>query len=125
MVRSNRFVPDWPAVVTSALLSITVSVIHVLDQGGITKWAGPPWWLGWGYRAIEAGGVLSALALLVPRLGLARPGLAGLGRSACWSVPGRSSPTSPRAPWACPAIQATSATGATGWARSHWSSRLP
>ena len=67
MLRSNRFVPDWSAVLTSAMLSITVSVIHILDQGGITNWAGPPWWLGWGYRAVEIGAVVTALALLAAR----------------------------------------------------------
>jgi hypothetical protein len=65
--RSKTFVPDWPAVLTTAMLSITVSVIHVLDQGGITKYAGSPWWLGWGYRAVEVGGVLTALALAAHR----------------------------------------------------------
>ena len=67
MPRSKTFVPDWPAVLTTAMLSITVSVIHVLDQGGITKYAGSPWWLGWGYRAVEVGGVLTALALVAHR----------------------------------------------------------
>jgi hypothetical protein len=65
--RSKRFVPDWPAVLTTGMLSITVAVIHMLDQGGITKYAGSPWWLGWGYRAVEIGGVVIALALLVRR----------------------------------------------------------
>jgi hypothetical protein len=67
MPRSKRFVPDWPAVLTTAMLSITVGVIHVLDQGGITKYAGSPWWLGWGYRAVEIGGVVTALALVTQR----------------------------------------------------------
>jgi hypothetical protein len=65
--RSKRFVPDWPTVLTTAMLSFTVGVIHVLDQGGITKYAGSPWWLGWGYRAVEVGGVLTALALAAHR----------------------------------------------------------
>lgn len=30
----------------------------------MTTYAGPPWWLGWGYRLVEAGGVLTALVLL-------------------------------------------------------------
>jgi hypothetical protein len=67
MPRSNRFVPDWPAVLTTAMLSVTVSVIHILDQGGITKYAGSPWWLGWGYRAVEIGGVVTALVLVAYR----------------------------------------------------------
>jgi hypothetical protein len=67
MLRSKRFVPDWPTVLTAAMLSITVGVIHVLDQGGFTKYAGPPWWLGWGYRAVEIGAVVTAVALLAWR----------------------------------------------------------
>jgi hypothetical protein len=67
MPRSNRYVPDWPAVLTAAMLSITVSFIHVMDQGGITGWAGSPWWLGWGFRAVEIAGVLTAIALLCRR----------------------------------------------------------
>jgi hypothetical protein len=67
MPRSKRFLPDWSAVLTTAMLSITVGVIHVLDQGGITKYAGPPWWLGWGYRAVELGSVVTAVALMARR----------------------------------------------------------
>jgi hypothetical protein len=67
MLRSKRLCPDWSVVLTTAMLSITVGVIHVLDQGGITKYAGPPWWLGWGYRAVELGSVVTALALVARR----------------------------------------------------------
>jgi hypothetical protein len=67
MSRSKRFVPDWPAVLTTAMLSITVGVIHVLDQGGITNYAGSPWWLGWGYRAVELGSAVTAVALVAHR----------------------------------------------------------
>jgi hypothetical protein len=67
MTRSKRFVPDWPTVLTTAMLSITVGVIHVLDQGGITKYAGSPWWLGWGYRSVEIGSVVIAAALVARR----------------------------------------------------------
>jgi hypothetical protein len=67
MPRWKHFVPDWPAVLTTAMLSITVGVIHVLDQGGITKYAGSPWWVGWGYRAVEIGSVVVALALVASR----------------------------------------------------------
>ena len=47
--------------------------MHVADQGGVTAFNSPDW-IGWSYRLIEVGGVLTALALLVPRP--ARPGLA-------------------------------------------------
>jgi hypothetical protein len=66
-LRSKQYGPDWAAVLPAAMLCVTVSVIHVLDQGGVTKYAGPPWWLGWGYRLVEAGAVLAALALLARR----------------------------------------------------------
>jgi hypothetical protein len=55
-------------VLPATLLCATVTAIHVLDQGGVTAYAGGPWWLGWGYRAVEAGGVLTALLLLTRRL---------------------------------------------------------
>jgi hypothetical protein len=49
-----------------ALLAIAVATAHVADQGGITDFTSPDW-LGWAYRLIEVGGVLTALALLSPR----------------------------------------------------------
>ncbi|HXW32966.1 MAG TPA: hypothetical protein VEJ87_00165 [Acidimicrobiales bacterium] len=67
MLRSKSLVPDWPTALTTAMLSITVGVLHVLDQGGITKYAGSPWWLGWGYRLVEIGSVVTALALMARR----------------------------------------------------------
>ncbi|HTT53728.1 MAG TPA: hypothetical protein VMH35_20220 [Streptosporangiaceae bacterium] len=51
---------------TGALLALAVAAVHVADQGGITALTSPAW-IGWGYRAIEIGGVLTALALLLPR----------------------------------------------------------
>ena len=51
---------------TGTLLALAVSAVHVADQGGITALTSPAW-IGWGYRAIEIGGVLTALALLLPR----------------------------------------------------------
>jgi hypothetical protein len=65
MLRSNGYRPDWLAVLPTAMLAITVAVIHVLDQGGITNYAGPPWWLGGGYWAVEIGGVVTTLALVI------------------------------------------------------------
>jgi hypothetical protein len=66
-LRSKQDGPDWAAALPAAMLCVTVSVIHVLDQGGVTKYAGPPWWLGWGYWLVEAGGVLAALVLVARR----------------------------------------------------------
>jgi hypothetical protein len=53
-----------------ALLALAVAAVHIADQGGIGKLADPEW-IGWGYRLIELGGVLTALALLFrpPRWG--------------------------------------------------------
>lgn len=54
-----------------ALLALAVSAVHVADQAGMTAMASPDW-IGWGYRLIEAGGVLTAIALvLVPLASLA------------------------------------------------------
>jgi hypothetical protein len=62
-----------------ALLALAVAAVHVADQGGVTVLNSPAW-IGWGYRLIEAGGVLTALALLAPRP--ARLGPAWLGWAA-------------------------------------------
>jgi hypothetical protein len=65
-----------------ALLALSVSAVHVADQGGITAFNAPPDWLGWSYRLIEVGGVLTAIALLLPWsrwLGWAAGVLLGLG----------------------------------------------
>jgi len=62
-----------------ALLAMAVSAVHVADQGGLTRLADPDW-IGWGYRAIEVGGLLTALTLLLAVLaerGLAGQALAG------------------------------------------------
>jgi hypothetical protein len=95
---------------TGALLALGVAVVHVADQGGITTFNSPDW-LGWSFRLIEVGGVLTAVLLLLPwsgRLGWAAGALAGLGPFLGTWPPG---------PWACLAIRATSGTGGTGWAR--------
>jgi hypothetical protein len=55
-----------PARFVGALLALAVAAVHVADQGGISALAAPAW-IGWGYRLIEIGGVLAALALLCPR----------------------------------------------------------
>jgi hypothetical protein len=67
MLRSTRYTPDWPTVLTASMLSLTVALIHVLDQGGITAYAGSPWWLGGGYWAVEIAGAATAVALMAFR----------------------------------------------------------
>jgi hypothetical protein len=57
--------PDVAIRIAGALLALAVAGVHVADQGGVTAMAAPGW-IGWGYRIIEVGGVLVALALLVP-----------------------------------------------------------
>jgi hypothetical protein len=66
---------------TAALLALGVAVVHVADQGGIASFNSPDW-LGWSFRLIEVGGVLTAIILLLPRsgrLGWAAGVLVGLG----------------------------------------------
>jgi hypothetical protein len=65
----------------SALLALAVAAVHVADQGGITALNSPAW-MGWAFRAIEVGGVLTALVLLLPWsawLGWAAAALLGTG----------------------------------------------
>ena len=59
-----------------ALLAVAVAGVHVADQGGVTALAMPDW-IGWGYRAIEVSGVLTAVALLLPRPGWLGPSWLG------------------------------------------------
>ena len=49
-----------------ALLALAIAAVHVADQGGVTVLNSPAW-MGWAFRLIEVGGVLTALVLLVPR----------------------------------------------------------
>jgi hypothetical protein len=56
-------VPDFAVRFAGAALALAVATVHVADQGGITAFTSPSW-IGWGYRLIEAGGVLTALVLL-------------------------------------------------------------
>jgi hypothetical protein len=68
--------PEIVIRLVGALLAVAVAGVHVADQGGVTALAMPDW-IGWGYRAIEVGGVLTALALLLSRPGWLRPAWLG------------------------------------------------
>ncbi len=57
--------PEFAVRFTGALLAVAVAAVHVADQGGITAMASPAW-IGWGYRLIEIGGIVTALMLLLP-----------------------------------------------------------
>jgi hypothetical protein len=73
--------PEMGVRMVGALLALAIAAVHVADQGGIGSLATPDW-IGWGYRLIEVGGVLTAILLLLPwsgRLGWAAGALVGLG----------------------------------------------
>jgi hypothetical protein len=70
--------PEIMVRVAGALLALAVSTVHVADQGGVTAFTAPDW-VGWGYRIIEVGGVLTALVLLLPRPLPRLPAWAGWG----------------------------------------------
>ncbi len=72
-------VPDVTVRIAGALLALAVATVHVADQGGVTAFTSPDW-IGWSYRLIEVGGVLTALVLLLPRP--ARPAPAWTGWAA-------------------------------------------
>jgi hypothetical protein len=55
--------PDITVRLVGALLALAVSTVHIADQGGVAAFNSPDW-IGWGYRLIEVGGVLTAAALL-------------------------------------------------------------
>jgi hypothetical protein len=62
---TTGYMPDMAVRVSGALLALAISTVHVADQGGITAIASPTW-IGWSYRLVEVGGVLTALMLLIP-----------------------------------------------------------
>jgi hypothetical protein len=76
-------VPGYAVRLAGALLALAVTTVHVADQGGVTAFNSPDW-IGWGYRAIEVGGILTALVLLLPRP--TRLGTAGLQAWAGWAA---------------------------------------
>ncbi len=69
-----RTAPEIAVRLVGALLALAVSAVHAAEQGGVTALASPDW-IGWGYRLIEAGGVLT----LARRLGWAAGVLLGTG----------------------------------------------
>jgi hypothetical protein len=69
-------VPDIAVRIAGAMLALAVAAVHIADQGGVTAFNSPDW-IGWGYRLIEVGGVLAALALLLPLPSRLAPAWAG------------------------------------------------
>jgi hypothetical protein len=66
-MRSEPIVaPAMMVRLAGAALALAITTAHVADQGGITAFTAPDW-LGWAYRLIEVGGVLTAAALIGPR----------------------------------------------------------
>jgi hypothetical protein len=59
-------VPAGIVRLAGAVLALAIAGAHVADQGGITAFTAPDW-LGWAFRLIEVGGVLTAVALIWPR----------------------------------------------------------
>lgn len=62
---TTGYMPDLAVRMSGALLALAISTVHVADQGGITAMASPAW-IGWSYRLVEVGGVLTAIMLLIP-----------------------------------------------------------
>ena len=81
--RAVEVAPEAAIRLVGALLALSVAAVHVADQGGVTAFTAPDW-LGWSYRLIEVGGVLTAIVLLLPwpawpsRLGQAAGWAAGV-----------------------------------------------
>jgi hypothetical protein len=65
-VAAGDSVPEMGVRIVGALLALAVTAVHIADQGGITAFNSPDW-IGWSYRIIEVGGVLTALTLVLPR----------------------------------------------------------
>jgi hypothetical protein len=60
------FGPEVTTRFAGAMLALAITAVHIADQGGVTALTSPSW-IGWGYRIIEVGGVLTALVLVLPR----------------------------------------------------------
>jgi hypothetical protein len=69
-------VPGYAVRFAGAMLALAVTTVHVADQGGVSGFNSPDW-IGWSYRLIEVGGVLTALVLLLPRPSRLTPARAG------------------------------------------------
>jgi len=69
-VRSTSMQVNGASVISvrlvGALLALAVAAVHIADQGSLTSLASPHW-IGWSYRLIEIGAVLTASAVLVSR----------------------------------------------------------
>src|SRR3954469_14428453 len=59
-------VPEVTVRLAGVFLALAIMTAHVADQGGITAFTAPDW-LGWAYRLIEVGGVVTAAVLIGPR----------------------------------------------------------
>ena len=73
--------PEVAVRLVGSLLALAIAAVHVADQGGVSAMASPGW-IGWSYRLIEVGAVLTAVVLLVARppwLGWAAGVLLGVG----------------------------------------------
>jgi hypothetical protein len=57
--------PEMAVRMVGALLALAIAAVHVADQGGISGFASPDW-IGWSYRLIEVGAVVTAVTLLIP-----------------------------------------------------------
>jgi hypothetical protein len=58
--------PEIPVRLVAAMLAVAVATVHVANRGGIAMLTSPAW-IGWSYRLIEVGALLTALLLLVAR----------------------------------------------------------
>jgi hypothetical protein len=57
--------PEMAMRMVGVLLVLAIAAVHVADQGGINSLASPDW-IGWSYRLIEIGALVTAVTLLIP-----------------------------------------------------------
>ncbi len=57
--------PEMAVRMVGALLALAIAAVHVADQRGISSFASPDW-IGWSYRLIEIGALVTAVTLLIP-----------------------------------------------------------